>query len=74
MKNFHNILKLLTWNNQSYPIGSYIFSSGLEHAVEINIVSSAKELDCWLRDLLKFGKEVLPHKLKYGTEGWQLLV
>ena len=55
MKNFHNILKLLTWNNQSYPIGSYTFSSGLEHAIEENIVSSAKELECWLRDLLKFG-------------------
>ena len=55
MKKFHNTLKLLTWNNQSYPIGSYTFSSGLEHAIEENIVSSAKELECWLRDLLKFG-------------------
>ena len=55
MKHFHNILKLLTWNNQSYPIGSYSFSSGLEYAVEINIVNSSKDLKYWLKDLLVFG-------------------
>ncbi|MEC8100145.1 MAG: urease accessory UreF family protein [Pseudomonadota bacterium] len=55
MKKFHNILKLLTWNNQSYPIGSYSFSSGLEYAVELNIVSSSKDLQYWLKDLLIFG-------------------
>ena len=43
MKKFHNTLKLLTWNNQSYPIGSYSFSSGLEYAVEINIINSSLE-------------------------------
>ena len=55
MKNFNNILKLLTWNNQSYPIGSYSFSSGLEYAIEINLISTAKELQDWLKNLLKFG-------------------
>ena len=44
MKNFNNILKLLTWNNQSFPIGSYCFSSGLEYAVETRVVDSANEL------------------------------
>ena len=38
MKKFSNILKLLTWNNQSFPIGSYCFSSGLEFAVESKII------------------------------------
>ena len=52
MKKFHNTLKLLTWNNQSYPIGSYSFSSGLEYAVEINIINSSLELQNWLKDLL----------------------
>ena len=51
MKKFHNTLKLLTWNNQSYPIGSYSFSSGLEYAVEINIINSSLELQNWLKDL-----------------------
>ena len=55
MKKFSNILKLLTWNNQSFPIGSYCFSSGLEYAVELNIVSSSKDLQYWLKDLLIFG-------------------
>ena len=55
MKNFNSILKLLTWNNQAYPIGSYSFSSGLEYAIEINLISTAKELQDWLKNLLKFG-------------------
>ena len=70
MKNFHNMLKLLTWNNQSYPIGSYTFSSGLEHAIEINIVRSAKELECWLKDLLKFGN--LQSDAILLVEAWRL--
>ena len=55
MKNFNNILKLLTWNNQSFPIGSYCFSSGLEYAVETRVVDSANELKNWLKDFLKYG-------------------
>ena len=55
MKKFNNILKLLTWNNQSFPIGSYSFSSGLEYAVETKIVFSSHQLLNWLKDLLTFG-------------------
>ena len=55
MKKINNILKLLTWNNQSYPIGSYCFSSGLEYAVENHTITSAPELQEWLKNLLKFG-------------------
>ena len=54
MKKFSNILKLLTWNNQSFPIGSYCFSSGLEYAVECNVINSGKKLQNWLRELLIF--------------------
>ena len=55
MKNFQNLLKLLTWNSQSYPIGSYSFSSGLEYAVESSIITSGKKLQTWLKELLIFG-------------------
>ena len=73
MKNFHNILKLLTWNNQSYPIGSYSFSSGLEYAVESNIVKSSKDLQYWLKNLLIFGNLqsdaiLLVHAWKFKIE------
>ena len=73
MKNFHNILKLLTWNNQSYPIGSYSFSSGLEYAVESNIIKSSKDLQYWLKDLLIFGNlsvrcNFLAHAWKFKIE------
>ena len=55
MKKFSNILKLLTWNNQSFPIGSYCFSSGLEYAIESKIIKTGTELQCWLNDLLRYG-------------------
>ena len=55
MKKFSNILKLLTWNNQSFPIGSYSFSSGLEFAVESKIINTGKDLQDWLNDLLRYG-------------------
>ena len=55
MKKFSNILKLLTWNNQSFPIGSYSFSSGLEFAVESKIIKTGEDLQCWLNNLLKYG-------------------
>ena len=55
MKKFSNILKLLTWNNQSFPIGSYCFSSGLEFAVESKIINTGKDLQDWLNDLLRYG-------------------
>ena len=55
MKKFNKILKLLTWNNQSFPIGSYCFSSGLEFAVESKLIQSGKDLQYWLNDLLKYG-------------------
>ena len=55
MKKFSNILKLLTWNNQSFPIGSYCFSSGLEFAVESKIIKTGKDLQYWLNDLLRYG-------------------
>ena len=71
MKNIHNILKLLTWNNQSYPIGSYSFSSGLEYAVELKIVKSAKDLKIWLKDLLLLGN--LQSDAILLVEAWRLL-
>ena len=71
MKNFNNILKLLTWNNQSYPIGSYSFSSGLEYAIETNVIKSAKDLRDWLKDSLKYGN--LQSDAILLAEAWRLI-
>ena len=70
MKKFSNILKLLTWNNQSFPIGSYSFSSGLEFAVESKIIKNGKELQYWLNDLLKYGS--LHSDALILLEAWKL--
>jgi len=70
MKKFSNILKILTWNNQSFPIGSYSFSSGLEFAVETKIIKTGKELEYWLNDLLKYGS--LHSDALILLEAWKL--
>ena len=70
MKNINNILKLLTWNNQSFPIGSYSFSSGLEYAIDSEIISSGSELYIWLKDFLKYGS--LHTDAIFLTETWRL--
>ena len=70
MKKFSNILKLLTWNNQSFPIGSYCFSSGLEFAVESKIIKTCKELQYLLKDLLKYGS--LHSDALILLEAWEL--
>ena len=70
MKHFSSILKLLTWNNQSYPIGSYSFSSGLEYAVEMDVIKSSKDLERWLKDHLEFGS--LKSDAILLTETWKL--
>ena len=72
MKNFNNILKLLTWNNQSYPIGSFSFSSGIEYAVESNIVSTGYDLELWLKDLLTYGS--LNSDAIILLEAWKLAI
>ena len=71
MKNFNNILKLLTWNNQAYPIGSYSFSSGLEYAVESNLITTGDELQSWLKNLLNFGSIQTDAILL--VEAWKLM-
>ena len=71
MKNFNNILKLLTWNNQAFPIGSYSFSSGLEYAVESNLITTGDELQSWLKNLLNFGSIQTDAILL--VEAWKLM-
>ena len=71
MKNFNNILKLLTWNNQAFPIGSYSFSSGLEYAVESNLITTGYELQSWLKNLLNFGSIQTDAILL--VEAWKLM-
>ena len=71
MKNFDNILKLLTWNNQAFPIGSYSFSSGLEYAVESNLITTGDELQSWLKNLLNFGSIQTDAILL--VEAWKLM-
>ena len=71
MKNFNNILKLLTWNNQAFPIGSYSFSSGLEYAVESNLITTGDELQSWLKNLLIFGSIQTDAILL--VEAWKLM-
>ncbi len=55
MHNFSNILKVLTWNSQLYPVGSFSFSSGLEYAIEAKIICNSKDLSCWIGNSIEYG-------------------
>ena len=47
--------KIMAWLSPAYPIGSYSFSHGLEHAIESKCVSDEESLFKWLYQILLFG-------------------
>ena len=50
-----NYLRLLNWFSPNFPIGSYIFSHGLENAVEEQIVIDQISLLEWIKGVITFG-------------------
>ena len=47
--------KLMAWFSPAYPIGSYSYSHGLEHAIDSQIVTEKESFFCWLKQILNFG-------------------
>ena len=41
----NNLLKLMTWNSPNFPIGSFVYSHGLEYSVEIGLVNDQPSLE-----------------------------
>ena len=44
----NNLLKLMTWNSPNFPIGSFVYSHGLEYSVEIGLVNDQPSLVNWI--------------------------
>jgi urease accessory protein len=44
----HDVLRLAAWLSPSFPVGAYTYSSGLEYAVEVGIVTDAASLEEWI--------------------------
>ncbi|MCP4318133.1 MAG: urease accessory protein UreF [Hyphomicrobiales bacterium] len=50
-----SLIRLMSWLSPSFPVGAFAYSNGLESAVNDRRVTTAKELEDWLTDLLTFG-------------------
>lgn len=50
-----DILRLAAWLSPTFPVGAYTYSSGLEFAVERELVIDAQTLELWIADMIRFG-------------------
>ena len=50
-----NLLKLLTWLSPNFPVGAYIYSHGIEFAVEEGLIKDAYTLQNWIEGVLTYG-------------------
>ena len=50
-----NLLKLLTWLSPNFPVGAYIYSHGIEFAVEEGLIRDAYTLQNWIEGVLTYG-------------------
>jgi urease accessory protein len=51
----NHLLTLNQWFSPGYPLGSFAYSHGLETAIQDGRVTTAVQLEAWLRDLLEHG-------------------
>jgi len=49
------LYRLLTFLSPAFPIGAFTYSHGLEQVIDAGGVSSAEELQSWLKDILTHG-------------------
>jgi urease accessory protein len=49
------LARLLTWLSPAFPVGSYSYSHGIEHAVEAGLVIDAAGLRTWIESILRYG-------------------
>ena len=49
------LLQLMTWLSPSYPVGGYVYSHGIEFAVEDGRVTDEAALVRWIRGIVTFG-------------------
>ena len=50
-----NLLKILTWLSPNFPVGAYIYSHGIEFAVEEGLIRDAYTLQNWIEGVLTYG-------------------
>ena len=50
-----DIYRLAAWLSPAFPVGAYTYSSGIEYAVEANLIADAASLQDWLTGMFRFG-------------------
>ncbi len=51
-----DLLTLVQWLSPAFPLGSFAFSHGLEHAISAGTIRSGSDLEAWLADLISSGR------------------
>lgn len=49
------LLRLMAWLSPAFPVGSFAYSGGLEHAVHDGLVTNAQSLAAWALNLIEHG-------------------
>ncbi len=64
-----NLLDLMTWLSPSFPVGGYVYSHGIEYAVEVGRISDEQDLAAWIRAAIQHGAGRIDGALFIAT--WQ---
>jgi urease accessory protein len=64
-----NLLDLMTWLSPSFPVGGYVYSHGIEYAVEEGRLTNKEELVGWIKAALTQGAGRIDGALFSGA--WQ---
>jgi urease accessory protein len=55
MSTERDVLTLAQWLSPSFPVGAFAYSHGLETAIQSGTITSARDLQDWLADVLNHG-------------------
>lgn len=51
----HSLLALLHLSSPALPVGAFAYSQGLEYALDSGWCKNAEQVECWIKDNLRFG-------------------
>lgn len=69
MTEANSVVQLMTWLSPAFPVGGFSYSSGLEYAVDQNLVSDRQALVEWLATQLEHGS--LWNDAVFVSLGWK---
>lgn len=71
MTDVRNLMRLMTWLSPVFPTGGFAYSSGLEAAIDMGLITNETELENWLKDQLHYGS--LHNDSIFLAQSWHAL-